>query len=131
MEKLSESKLYEYSKNDTGITIVSYLGFECYVEIPDSIEGNTVTEIGNKAFVNCKEETGISIPVTVSVIADRFAMPLKLFIKRSKPRICKDSLIIYTNDCMDYDVLSGKVGEIRNLFSTFGDKYVKVKIECS
>jgi hypothetical protein len=209
MEKISESKLYEYSNNDTGITIVAYLGFERYIKIPDSIDGNTVTEIGDKAFVNCKEAAGISIPVTVTVIgieafrgcdnlysiiipnsveeigtdcfkgciklcvwcnegsfalkyarhndlaveryeaengfdkqlfrivscwegiADRFEMPLKLFIKRSKPRICKDSLIIYTYDGMDYEVLSGKIGEIRNLFSTFGDKYVKVIIECS
>jgi hypothetical protein len=205
MEKLSESKLYEYSNNDTGIIIVSYLGFERYIEIPDSIDGNTVTEIGDKAFINCKEAEGIWIPNTVTTIGEEafkgcdklysifipstiveigvdcftgcsklkvlcnegsyalkyarhngltaekyepesefgkslirvvdnwyeilriFGQPERTHLKKSKPSICSDTLVL-TNTGLAYDYLSLNVDKVRNIISSWLGQNIKVSI---
>ncbi len=55
--------------NDTGMTLVSYLGAGGHVDIPAVIEGKPVTAIGEYAFYN-KKVTSVTIPDSVTKIGD-------------------------------------------------------------
>ena len=61
--------IYDFTENDSHITIDLYRGDQLYIEIPSIILQKPVTEIGSRAFerVNATE---ITIPDTVEVIYD-------------------------------------------------------------
>ncbi len=51
-------------------SITKYLGSESNVEIPESIEGHKVLRIGESAFSECKNLTGVTISGSVTSIGD-------------------------------------------------------------
>lgn len=66
------SEDWEYKINDTGentISIVKYYGNETDLEVPDEIDGKTVTEIAQKAIDQTSLHT-ISLPKTLTYIGD-------------------------------------------------------------
>lgn len=56
--------------SDTTCTITEYSGKESVAEIPESIEGYTVTAIGDYAFSKNYHLMGVRIPATVKVIGE-------------------------------------------------------------
>jgi hypothetical protein len=52
------------------VEITRYTGEDAYVTIPDTIEGYPVTIIGNSAFSDHPELTGITIPESVKIIGN-------------------------------------------------------------
>lgn len=66
---------FNYGINSFGtITISSYTGSDGAVNIPETLDGLPVTEIGNGAFFNCSNMTNVSIPNNVTFIGqDAFA----------------------------------------------------------
>lgn len=65
---------FDYSKNDSGVTIEKYCGSESVVDVPYSIGNKSVTKIGDGAFANCTEIKRINIPYCVTEISiDAFA----------------------------------------------------------
>ncbi len=62
---------YTYKENDDGtITLVSCTILETELDVPSSIDGKTVTEIGADAFLLCAPKVEkINIPATVSYIS--------------------------------------------------------------
>lgn len=68
----TRSEDWEYKINDTGentISIVKYYGNETNLEVPDEIDGKTVTEIAQKAIDQTSLHT-ISLPKTLTYIGD-------------------------------------------------------------
>ena len=68
----TRSEDWEYKINDTGentISIVKYYGNETDLEVPDEIDGKTVTEIAQKAIDQTSLHT-ISLPKTLTYIGD-------------------------------------------------------------
>ena len=61
---------FEYSVSNSEVTITKFVGDETTVVIPSSINGMTVTKIGDRAFSNCTSLTSVSIPETVKTIGD-------------------------------------------------------------
>ncbi len=59
---------FTYTTNDVSATITGYTGPGGNVTIPDAIGGKPVTIIGNNAFRNCTNLTGITIPNSVTNI---------------------------------------------------------------
>ena len=57
--------------SDGTAEITGYTGDGGDVVIPDSIDGYTVTSIGDEAFRNCDDLTAINIPNSVTTIGDR------------------------------------------------------------
>ncbi len=57
-------------ENAEGIGIIRYTGKGWNVTVPQVIDGKKVIDIGNRAFDNCKNLTGISIPDTVKGIGE-------------------------------------------------------------
>lgn len=55
---------------DQTVNITGYQGWGGTVEIPEFIDGNAVTSIGNGAFRNCPGLESITIPYTVTSIGD-------------------------------------------------------------
>ena len=56
---------------DTTCAIVGYQGTATSIEIPDSVEGMTVTEVGEEAFMNNTTLQSIDLPDTITVIRAR------------------------------------------------------------
>lgn len=66
---------WQYKELDNGIEVVYYTGTEEQIDIPETIEGKTVTALGNMTFFPWDEGedyriTGISIPESVTSIGD-------------------------------------------------------------
>lgn len=61
---------FKYTEDDTGITITGYTGKDTTVEIPDVINGNIVTAIGDKAFAESNLKT-VTLPNTIKSIGER------------------------------------------------------------
>ena len=60
---------YEYSVRDDGtVWITGYSGSAEKVDIPEKIDGKSVTRIGDEAFRFCRNLTSITIPDSVTVI---------------------------------------------------------------
>ncbi|MDE5755416.1 MAG: leucine-rich repeat domain-containing protein, partial [Oscillospiraceae bacterium] len=63
------SGIYQYRKNDTGITITACdRDVTGKLEVPEQIDGHTVTAIGEHAFYLCATATEIRLPETVKSI---------------------------------------------------------------
>ena len=59
---------FDYSVNDSGITIDRYNGNRMFVRVPDTIDGLPVTEIGDKAFEEKKLVRWVTLPETTERI---------------------------------------------------------------
>lgn len=62
------SSSFEYSERDDGLTISKFIGDETEVNIPSSINGKSVTKIGESAFENCTGLINVIIPDSVVYI---------------------------------------------------------------
>lgn len=62
---------FTYEDNGDGVTITDYTGSGTDITIPTEIDGKPVTAIGNQAFFNCSNLTGIKIPEGVTAIGDQ------------------------------------------------------------
>ncbi|MDE5884646.1 MAG: leucine-rich repeat protein [Oscillospiraceae bacterium] len=63
------SGIYQYRKNDTGITITACdRDVTGKLEVPEQIDGHTVTAIGEHAFYQCVTVTEIRLPETVKSV---------------------------------------------------------------
>lgn len=65
---------FNYSESDGKITITKYIGTYTTVNIPDTINGNPVTSIGNDAFKGCTGITSVTIPDSVTSIGEQAFM---------------------------------------------------------
>ena len=57
-------------KNDGSLIVTHYLGKESAVEIPTSVNGKNVTEIGSYAFYECSTVQTVTVPSTVTHIRE-------------------------------------------------------------
>src|ERR1019366_1630729 len=66
---VGQAQDYDYTINgDNTITITEYIGSGGDVTIPDTIDGLSVTSIGDYAFFGCQSLTGVTIPSNVTNI---------------------------------------------------------------
>ena len=65
---LSSESDFKYTVSGSTVTITKYVGTEAVVVIPETIEGNPVTVIGNNAFENCRNITSITLPSTIRTL---------------------------------------------------------------
>lgn len=61
---------FSYEEIDGNIRITGYLGESANLDIPSTIDGKTVTAIGNHAFFDRRSITEITIPSTVTYIGE-------------------------------------------------------------
>jgi hypothetical protein len=61
---------FNYLSNDTSVMIFQYIGPGGNVTIPETIDGKPVAVIGNSAFADCIDLTGITIPNGVNEIGN-------------------------------------------------------------
>lgn len=59
---------WSYQENQTGLTLIDYLGDEREIVIPDRINDKPVTELGKELFINCMYLEKVYIPDSVAVI---------------------------------------------------------------
>ena len=59
---------YVVLENGTGVAVAKYEGTASSLTIPTTVEGYTVTEIGEKAFYGNTALTSISLPNSITVI---------------------------------------------------------------
>ena len=62
------STVWEYKKNEQGVVITAYLGTDSELEIPEQIEGTSVTEIGDEAFSTEKSFITLTEKLTLEKI---------------------------------------------------------------
>lgn len=63
--------MFEIEINNGKASIAKYVGKKKIVVIPDSIDGHSVTKIGESAFDGCTGLTSINIPNSVTKIGWR------------------------------------------------------------
>ena len=68
MSAKSKFEFEVYTDGTVGIT--GYNGNDAIVEIPSTIEGKTVTEIREWAFIDCNWVTNVTIPDSVEIIGE-------------------------------------------------------------
>ena len=61
---------FAYTTERYNVTITAYLGTDAHVEIPQSIEGEPVTSIGDSAFEDCTFLESVAIPNSVQAIGE-------------------------------------------------------------
>ncbi len=62
---------YKYTVNEDGTaTITRYTGNAEALEIPNMLDGKTVTVIGEEAFYDCDDLKNVTIPESVTSIGD-------------------------------------------------------------
>jgi hypothetical protein len=59
-----------YTTNNGEITVTAYIGTSSSVDIPDIIDGLSVTSIGISAFAGCTSLTNITLPSGITSIGD-------------------------------------------------------------
>ena len=62
---------YEYDADGTGIVIAAYLGNASTVEVPASIDGTPIVEIGEGAFEGNSTLVSVDLPDSVEIIGVR------------------------------------------------------------
>ena len=63
--------LYEYDADGTGIVVAAYLGNASTVEVPASIDGTPIVEIGEGAFEGNSTLVSVDLPDSVEIIGVR------------------------------------------------------------
>ena len=66
----TDSGRMQLRRNDTGLTVVRYTGEDTAVEIPASVNGIPVTQIGAYAFSSAETVTELTIPEGVTILQD-------------------------------------------------------------
>ena len=61
---------WNYTTNNSAISISGYTGFGGAVAVPSRINGLPVTDIGTYAFFNCSSLTSVTIPSNVTSVGD-------------------------------------------------------------
>ena len=70
-EKVFRSGDYQYCILEDGTAEITwYFGEESVLKIPNTLDGKTVTSIGNQAFYLCSTLTSIELPDSVTSIGD-------------------------------------------------------------
>ena len=70
-EEVFKSRDYEYRVLEDGAAeITSYSGKDSVLKIPNTLDGKTVTSIGDEAFSGCRALTRIELPDSVTSIGD-------------------------------------------------------------
>ena len=67
---IEESEGFEYEIIDGGAVITKYTGSDAYVDIPDTLGGSPVTEIGFYAFEAQHDIKSVIVPETVTLIGE-------------------------------------------------------------
>ena len=71
-EKVFTSQDYAYRVLEDGTAeITRYSGEDKALKIPETLDGKTVTSIGNQAFRDCSFLTSVELPDSVTSIGDR------------------------------------------------------------
>lgn len=70
-EVASLAESYRYSETETGISIVSYIGTEADVVIPERFNEKPVVRLAEGCFSGCSILTSVAVPNTVEVIEER------------------------------------------------------------
>jgi hypothetical protein len=60
----------EYGTSEYNLDAAIATGTAGAIEIPETVDGYTVTSIGNQAFRNCEKITAVTIPSTVTNLGD-------------------------------------------------------------
>ena len=96
------SGYYEYTILDDGtVEINGYTGNDTELVIPDSLEGRSVTRIGDFAFSDCDSLTSITIPENVTNIGDAFSRGYslsKIVVNKDNRFYSSESGILYNKE---------------------------------
>lgn len=57
--------------SDGSVCITQYIGNASAVEIPEKLDGKTVTALGDTSFSSCSKVTGITVPQSIKTIGKR------------------------------------------------------------
>ena len=61
---------YEYTVNNSAVTIQAYKGQEVYITVPNEINGFPVTAIASWAFQRCSTLKKIQLPTSITVVGE-------------------------------------------------------------
>src|ERR1035437_1631527 len=64
------SRDFTYTVDNSEATITGYTGVGVAITIPNTLDGYSVTGIGDRAFADCMGLTSVSIPASVTSIGD-------------------------------------------------------------
>lgn len=69
--KETNTTLFNYREVEGGISIIDYIGEDEIVIIPEKIDGYTVVEIGEHAFINNEDIKAVKLSDTVEIIKEQ------------------------------------------------------------